>query len=301
MPLPEPGLTSAPAKRRRIVNDEGSTAAPDSPPDESEVLARARRALTSSEIGAIARAWDHDDSSLVVVWAPRALGGLGSAPQLGKHFGRLRDYRRSGRINMWLFDETIINTYMYLLQERDKRWCEGAEGRRRTCFLSSFFLEKMLTSGSYLYEYLRRSAERSIPGGNVFALRRLVVPININNCHWCLCVADIEGKHIQLYDPMWPGYDTSKYGDGLKRWLTEEAKKWWGKGNDDLLDIESWVVETSTPAGTPRQPDKVNCGVYVSYFANFLAAGASLSFNEDDIPCLRRRMTLDLLGGAVGD
>ena len=43
---------------------------------------------------------------------------------------------------------------------------------------------------------------KKVAGGNVFALGKLIIPVNINNEHWSLCVAHVQERRIQYYDSM---------------------------------------------------------------------------------------------------
>jgi hypothetical protein len=207
-------------------------------------------------------------------------------------------------------------------------------------------------SREYLYARVSRWS-RKVPGGNVFALDKFVVPTNINNSHWCCTVAHVQERRIEYYDSY--GGLGAKFCNGLKRFFADEAKKWAGKVRGgcprrprrpadshvltalaahsspeatslkpqalrwhlgppcclsrlrgtpspqvdaSLLDVASWTV-TGTAASTPRQLNGVDCGVFTSYFANFLSAGAPLRFSQADIPLFRRRMTLDILNKQV--
>ena len=160
---------------------------------------------------------------------------------------------------------------------------------------------------------------KKVAGGNAFALGKLIIPVNINNEHWSLCMAHVQERRIQYYDSM--GGTGENFCNGLKRFLAHEAEKWTGKVitspvfiklvgcfwfsfgsvvcdvpqvDAGLLDVASWTV-VGTATGTPRQLSCLDCGVFSCYFANFLSVGAPLSFPQADIPLFRRRMTVDTL------
>lgn len=56
----------------------------------------------------------------------------------------------------------------------------------------------------YAYGSVKRWAKKVV-GGNVFALNKLVVPVNISNSHWCLCVAHVQvsTQGVELASPFW--------------------------------------------------------------------------------------------------
>jgi len=43
--------------------------------------------------------------------------------------------------------------------------------------------------------------------GNVFLLDKILIPVNVGNYHWCLCVAYVQHRRIEYYD--------SKGGNGM--------------------------------------------------------------------------------------
>ena len=147
----------------------------------------------------------------------------------------------------------------------------------------------------YSYGSVKRWAN-NVAGGDVFALKQLIIPVNIGNSHWCLCVAHVQEKRIQFYCSM--GGSGAHYCEGLRRFFADEAKKWRGKDAVDLslLDVESWNVVGTTAPGTPRQLNGLDCGAFICYFANYLSVDAALTFNQANITSWgRRRMTLDIL------
>ena len=81
-------------------------------------------------------------------------------------------------------------------------------------------------------------------GGNVFLLDKLVVPANVGNSHWCLCVAFVQQKKIQYFDSMGgPGF---RFMRGLKQYFKDEAKKYRGQASSagfaHLLNVDEWEL-----------------------------------------------------------
>jgi len=171
---------------------------------------------------------------------------------------------------------------------------------------------------TFSYASVSRWANK-VAGGNVFALDKLIIPVNINKVHWTLCVAHVQERRIQYYDSQ--GDTGEQFCNGLQRFLAHEAKKWTGKVikspvfiklvgcfwfsfgsvvcdvpqvDRALLDVANWTV-VGTASETPRQLNSLDCGVFSCYFANFLSVGEPLNFTQDDIPLFRRRMTIDTL------
>jgi sentrin-specific protease 1 len=63
---------------------------------------------------------------------------------------------------------------------------------------------------------------RFVPGKNIFNLKYIFVPINIDNMHWTLAVIDMEEKRIQYYDS-YGSTDRAKL-NGLLKYLIDEYK-----------------------------------------------------------------------------
>tara|TARA_B110000503_G_scaffold66463_1_gene104312 strand:+ start:563 stop:844 length:282 start_codon:yes stop_codon:yes gene_type:complete len=57
---------------------------------------------------------------------------------------------------------------------------------------------------------------------NVFLLEQLVVPVNVSGSHWCLCVAHVQRKTIQYYDPL--GGGGAHCCNGLKAFFKDEVR-----------------------------------------------------------------------------
>jgi Ulp1 family protease len=81
-------------------------------------------------------------------------------------------------------------------------------------------------NNQYSFAAVKRWGKKVV-GGNVFELDKLLIPVNISNRHWCLCVAHVQDKRIEYYDSM--GSTGAHYCNGLKRFFADEAKNWVGK------------------------------------------------------------------------
>lgn len=161
----------------------------------------------------------------------------------------------------------------------------------------------MFESGDYCYANVKRWANKII-GKCVFKLGRMIIPVNIQNMHWCCMFVDFETKLIQYFDSM--GSRGQVFTRGIKQYLIDESKKYINKNDhdipSDLLNIEeSWTVKGCVVKDehgkviTPQQTNGVDCGVFTCVFANLLSVGAPLNFSADEMPHFRQRITADLL------
>ena len=105
--------------------------------------------------------------------------------------------------------------------------------------------------GKYNYNNVRRWSNKVI-GGNIFALKRLFIPINYRHDHWGLGVIHVQNKLIQYYDSM---KGTSKYSkrvdtacNGMLNYLKDEHKTMYGRE----MNTSDWTIEPH-PKGVPQQ------------------------------------------------
>ena len=94
-----------------------------------------------------------------------------------------------------------------MLAQRDAALCAAEPQRRRCHFFKSFFVTKLLNQGHHtlagVYEYRNvKRWSKKVPGKDIFALDKIVFPINVNQSHWVCAVAFMQEKRIQFYDSM---------------------------------------------------------------------------------------------------
>ena len=90
-------------------------------------------------------------------------------------------------------------------------------------------------------------------------MNKLFIPINECNAHWTLMVVFVSEKRIRHFDSL--GF---LHGfTSIKKYLCKEYSAKHGQS----LDIDSWKCSHEV---TPKQPDKHNCGVYVSMIGDFM-------------------------------
>ena len=82
-------------------------------------------------------------------------------------------------------------------------------GRKRTHLFCTLFVQALFDEknndgrlqGRYCYKNGRRWG-RKVPGKDIFNLKYVVCPININAVHWTCAIIFVEEKRIQYYDSM---------------------------------------------------------------------------------------------------
>jgi hypothetical protein len=103
----------------------------------------------------------------------------------------------------WLINEVINFFLKHCLARLDKKLCKKEPGRRRSHFFNSFFMQTMSALKNndlnlrrrYNYENVRHWSKK-VPGKDIFKLKYIFCPINLDNWHWTLAVIFMEEKKI---------------------------------------------------------------------------------------------------------
>jgi len=168
----------------------------------------------------------------------------------------------------WLNDE-VINFCMGLLKARGDAATE-ADALPRCHFFTSMFYPKLYSDKS-VYEYT--AVKRWTRKVDVFTKDLLICPIHCHGNHWTLAVVNLLDKRFEYFDSL-------SGGDGgvlanLRRYIKDEhldkKKASW--------DDTGWTEHTWR-AGTPRQRNGWDCGVFCCKTADYLAQDAVLDFSQ---------------------
>eukprot|EP00984_Skeletonema_dohrnii_P023734 scaffold12819_cov104-Skeletonema_dohrnii-CCMP3373.AAC.3 len=183
----------------------------------------------------------------------------------------------------WLNDEIINYFLKNCLAKRDEKLCAKQSGRKRSHFFNSFFVQTMFDEknsnynlrGSYNYKNVRRWSKK-VPGKDVFNLKYIFCPINLDNMHWTSACIFMEQKKIQYYDSM-GGTDWGKL-KGLLEYLKDEWKA--KKGGE--MDVSEWEL-VGCQESTPRQLN------------DFVTKDCEPVFQQEHITQCRQRIALSIM------
>lgn len=189
----------------------------------------------------------------------------------------------------------VIDGYLrkYLL-EKDIELCKAQNGRRRSHFFDVDFMNKEC-QGRRMFDYndyMRFS--RNVPGGDIFNLKYLFFPININNQHWACIVVYMEEKRIRYCDSLGAGRASSRSSSRDYHEQKQKEKMIWvlcylkaeykAKKSQDMPDESDWNLETCIhPNDAPQQDNTNDCGVFVCMFCEFVLNDCTLCFNQEMI------------------
>jgi len=154
----------------------------------------------------------------------------------------------------WINDEIINYFLKNCLAKRDELLCSTQPGRKRSHFFNSYFVQTMFDDknshpakrGRYNYNNVKRWSKK-VPGKDIFNLRYIVCPINLDNMHWTSAVIYMEDKKICYYDSL-GGTEWTKL-EGLLEYVKDEHKAKKGK---ELEGWEEWEL-LGCPEDVPRQ------------------------------------------------
>lgn len=121
---------------------------------------------------------------------------------------------------------------------------------------------------------------------NVTEKTLVLVPINIMHTHWALAVVDNEYKTITYYDSLSSrgNLDAVKL---IQHYMMEEAKK----TGSPLNYAEFELIPNFA---TPQQQNGFDCGVFTCSCAKWVADSKPLTYLQNDMKVLRRRMAWEI-------
>jgi sentrin-specific protease 1 len=105
------------------------------------------------------------------------------------------------------------------------------------------------------------------------AITRLIVPINLRQTHWLCADVDLSGRTVTIYDSL-----------GLNAEPGRALALVLGKYFQAEFRIEAGI--------SPQQENGYDCGVFMLMNLSLLAVGQPLDFSQEDIPRLRKAMSL---------
>ncbi len=128
----------------------------------------------------------------------------------------------------WVNDEVINFFGKVCLNKHDVTLCDCRGGRKRSHTFNSFFMRRLFDKkcldqnlrGVYNFANVATWSKK-VPGENIFKMRYLLFPININDKHWTLAVVFMKDKCIQYYDSLPDGKEIHTKND---KWIIAGSK-----------------------------------------------------------------------------
>jgi hypothetical protein len=201
------------------------------------------------------------------------------------------------KVGVWVNDE-IINFYMGLLRDRDQELYNRSRQNpsslpsnyQKSFFATTFFFAKLLVQGIYTYPNVARWTREV----DVFSLKQLLFPININNNHWTQLTIYMELKEIHYYDSM--RGDGRLYLKAAMQWLQDESLN---KRGLTLNATNEWRL-IQNEAHVPQQHNGFDCGMFVIMCTRAIAYDQSLTtYHQFDMPRYRKMIGRHIIRGSL--
>ncbi|KAJ3238786.1 hypothetical protein HDU81_007175 [Chytriomyces hyalinus] len=177
-------------------------------------------------------------------------------------------------VTSWLTDEGI-NAFVACLQLKYPK----------IKFFSSFFYslltDKKRSGGKpYNYEGVRRWTKKQENG--LWDFDAIVIPINKGNVHWCLAYVCLKSLHFGFLDSMnGSAVFAKKTFENIRQYLFDEWDDKVGRKTDQQKPaIEQLEFRNIVPV-CPKQGDASSCGVFVCYFALWVARQVTRAKDDD--------------------
>uniref|UniRef100_A0A2M4BG09 Putative sentrin/sumo-specific protease n=1 Tax=Anopheles marajoara TaxID=58244 RepID=A0A2M4BG09_9DIPT len=183
--------------------------------------------------------------------------------------------------NTWLNDE-VINFYMQLLQYRSEQ--RRDQGLPKVYSKSTFFLSSLRRSG---YSGVRRYTKKV----DLFSFDVIVVPVHVNEVHWCMAIIDLRRKAIEYYDSL--GAPNNPVLDMLENYLCQESM------DKRQVPFDKTGLTKRNMSECPKQNNGSDCGVFSCMFAEFLTRDHPITFNQSRMQYFRRKMMLEIAQGEL--
>lgn len=150
--------------------------------------------------------------------------------------------------------------------------------------MDTFSAPRLLNSG---YNAVRRWT-RNV---DIFAYDIILVPVHVNNVHWCMAIINLNNKTIKYYDSL--GSPNSHLLDSLEKYMKEESLDKRNLPLDPSPFIKENVVDC------PGQSNSNDCGVFSCMIAEYIPRNSEITFSQNNIPDLRKRMILEITEGKL--
>lgn len=179
----------------------------------------------------------------------------------------------------WIKDD-VINAYFTEIKKADQRDYNQTTKRKtngdRLCWFwpSHFFVNLAGGKTPYSHDNVRNWSQR-VPTKNIFDLDKLLIPANVGNAHWFLCVVSFEDKQIFIYDSIRDDERCLRFQTHLLAFICDEYK--YRNMGEEMQDKNEWKLPVND---APQQRNSIDCGVFTVLFGVFLAGGYRKAMEE---------------------
>ena len=204
-------------------------------------------------------------------------------------------------------ENDIIDFYMCLLQDRDKKLTELSSNynRRSSHFFNCYFIMCLLPPNlGYNYNNVRRwtAGKKEM---NPFLKDKIFMPAFYDENlipSWAMIVIFMQLKEIHYYDSVSRPNVIEKYLKHVLQWLRDESlTKYNNEYNIDSNEWQLFELEAMVPQQSRRNPPYFDSGMFSILCADFVSDNIPLndSYSQAEIPLYRQKVCASILRGEL--
>ena len=147
---------------------------------------------------------------------------------------------------------------------------------------------RILQKDTSFYLFLSKRMDGYSPKAatELFLFDYVLLPVHTDN-HWVMVYICIESKTIFYMDSLLSQVRAKRVLGNIKAYVYNTSVKLHGAEN-------AWIFKTEI-CTVPQQNNGIDCGVFACQFAEHIARGAGLGFNQSDISQYRKTMVWELM------
>ncbi|EDW04455.1 GH23254 [Drosophila grimshawi] len=180
--------------------------------------------------------------------------------------------------NSWLNDN-VINLYLNLIVARSQKITLP-----RVYAMNTFFVPSLLKGYKNVSRWTRHV--------DIFKEDMILVPVHVDNVHWCMAIIDMSKNMISYYDSF--NIPNPTVLNALRNFLIEQSL---ARKLETPLTLKDFQVQHAT--NVPRQTNTSDCGVFSCMFAKYITRNKSLTFSQKDMPRFRKQMKREITNGRL--
>jgi hypothetical protein len=194
----------------------------------------------------------------------------------------------------WLGSE-VIDAYLSMLS------MDPSRSSARILIMNSRLFTQLTGGGKrgngrYDYSRVARWTARAQIGGAILEdFDKVMIPVNLHDTHWALCVVNCTSSPpaIEYYDSM--GENNAQFvKSSVFRWLIDDVNHKSGTP----VDAPEWANWACVTMPFPLQSNDTDCGVFMLCGITDMCRGYSMfTFSQADMPANRRRIAFTILNG----
>ena len=178
-----------------------------------------------------------------------------------------------------------IERYLEYLQRRDDEKCLKNIKEKPSLFYDTTFINFDKKNQPY---YNMESKRLKALRNDIFRMKHIFIPIQYGKHYTCVVVTMEEGKkRIDYYDSLKLNKTRSKgfHKEGFQISILKVVLSYLQMKQVELNKDKSWSSDwiQNPSCEAPQQENRIDCGVFVCMYIDFIHSGCKLDFTQEDI------------------